>query len=165
MGVSTPLCTLQYGAVMIVDPEEEFYPEEVAKLAADVRQQGLGLLVFGEWYNADVQAKMRFFDDNTRSWWTPITGGTAAGSSRRHLAHCMPVLQLYSRRCIATSATASFEHLPRWLTGSADADDTCVLGGRCIRPIWHLAHGFEEQPIHEPASRPCSVQAAPMCRH
>jgi hypothetical protein len=66
---------LQYGAVMIVDPEEEFYPEEVAKLAEDVRRRGLGLLVFGEWYNVDVQAKMRFFDDNTRSWWTPITGG------------------------------------------------------------------------------------------
>ena len=70
------LCApLQYGAVMIVDPEEEFYPEEVAKLADDVRRRGLGLLVFGEWYNTDVQAKMRFFDDNTRSWWTPITGG------------------------------------------------------------------------------------------
>lgn len=59
---------------MIVDPEEEYYPEEVAKLAEDVRKHGLGLLVFGEWYNTDVQAKMRFFDDNTRSWWTPITG-------------------------------------------------------------------------------------------
>ena len=29
----------QYGAVMIVDPEEEYYPEEVAKLAADVAKQ------------------------------------------------------------------------------------------------------------------------------
>ncbi len=69
-----PSCLVQYGAVMIVDAEEEYYPEEVAKLAKDVKQQGLGLLVFGEWYNLDVQSKMRFFDDNTRSWWTPVTG-------------------------------------------------------------------------------------------
>eukprot|EP00208_Stichococcus_sp_RCC1054_P004683 CAMPEP_0206137894 /NCGR_PEP_ID=MMETSP1473-20131121/2920_1 /ASSEMBLY_ACC=CAM_ASM_001109 /TAXON_ID=1461547 /ORGANISM="Stichococcus sp, Strain RCC1054" /LENGTH=1275 /DNA_ID=CAMNT_0053531159 /DNA_START=224 /DNA_END=4048 /DNA_ORIENTATION=+ len=65
----------QYGAVLIADPEEEFYPEEVAKLAADVAEKGLGLVVFAEWFNVDVQSKMRFFDDNTRSWWTPVTGG------------------------------------------------------------------------------------------
>lgn len=64
----------QYGALLIVDPEEEFYAAEVAKLATDVAEQGLGLIVFAEWYNTDVMTKMRFFDDNTRSWWTPITG-------------------------------------------------------------------------------------------
>lgn len=106
---------LQYGAVMIVDPEEEVYPEEVAKLAADVRQRGLGLLVFGEWYNVDVQAKMRFFDDNTRSWWTPITGGEqqldAAGGTLCivcdgadplcSVPRLLPV-QLSCRRCFVT---------------------------------------------------------------
>jgi membrane-bound transcription factor site-1 protease len=35
----------------------------------------LGLAVFAEWYNVDTMVKMRFFDDNTRSWWTPVTGG------------------------------------------------------------------------------------------
>ena len=65
----------QYGAVLIVDSEEEFYPEEVAKLAADVAERGLGLVVFAEWFNLEVQSQMRFFDDNTRSWWTPVTGG------------------------------------------------------------------------------------------
>ena len=84
---------LQYGAVMIVDPEEEFYPEEVAKLAEDVRRRGLGLLVFGEWYNVDVQAKMRFFDDNTRSWWTPITGG------ERRLDAAGGTLRICARQC------------------------------------------------------------------
>ena len=34
----------QYGAVMIVDSEDEFYRAEVAKLAADVEKQGLGAL-------------------------------------------------------------------------------------------------------------------------
>lgn len=71
------LFVVQYGAVLIADPEEEFYPEEVAKLAADVAEKGLGLVVFAEWFNVDVQSKMRFFDDNTRSWWTPVTGEEA----------------------------------------------------------------------------------------
>eukprot|EP00884_Botryococcus_braunii_P003885 jgi/Botrbrau1/13498/Bobra.0082s0091.1 len=65
----------QYGALLIVDSEEEFYPEEVAKLMEDITERGLGLLVFAEWYNVDIMLKMKFFDDNTRSWWTPVTGG------------------------------------------------------------------------------------------
>ena len=60
---------------MIVDSEDVFYPEEVAKLAADVREEGLGVIVFAEWYNAKTATDFRFFDDNTRSWWTPATGG------------------------------------------------------------------------------------------
>jgi hypothetical protein len=39
-------------------------------------EQGLGLLLFPEWYNIDAMNRMRFFDDNTRSWWTPVTGGS-----------------------------------------------------------------------------------------
>lgn len=31
-----------YGALLIVDSEDEFYPEEVAKLASDVEQLGMG---------------------------------------------------------------------------------------------------------------------------
>lgn len=31
-----------YGALLIVDSEDEFYPEEVAKLAADVEKLGMG---------------------------------------------------------------------------------------------------------------------------
>lgn len=68
---------LQYGAILIVDSEEEFYPEEAAKLREDVTERGLGLLVFAEWYNVDIMLKMKFFDDNTRSWWTPVTGVTS----------------------------------------------------------------------------------------
>lgn len=33
---------LQYGALLVVDPEDEFYPEEVTKLEHDVRHLGLG---------------------------------------------------------------------------------------------------------------------------
>ncbi|XP_057969744.1 subtilisin-like protease SBT6.1 [Malania oleifera] len=65
----------QYGTLMLVDLEDEFFQEEIEKLRGDVINTGLGLAVFAEWYNVDTMVKMRFFDDNTRSWWTPVTGG------------------------------------------------------------------------------------------
>ena len=34
-----------------------------------------GLLVFADWYHLDTIHKLRFFDDNTRSWWDAATGG------------------------------------------------------------------------------------------
>ncbi|XP_057501343.1 subtilisin-like protease SBT6.1 isoform X2 [Actinidia eriantha] len=65
----------QYGTLLLVDLEDEYFPEEINKLRDDIINTGLGLAVFAEWYNVDTMVKMRFFDDNTRSWWTPITGG------------------------------------------------------------------------------------------
>eukprot|EP00854_Cymbomonas_tetramitiformis_P002702 gene2702-3476_t len=65
-----------YAAVLLVDSEEEFHMEEVEKLHRDIEQEGLGLIVFADWYNVESMVKMRFFDDNTRSWWTPATGGS-----------------------------------------------------------------------------------------
>ena len=64
-----------YGALLIVDAEEEYSKEERKKLSNDVRTLGLGLIVFGEWYNVKTMHTMRFFDDNTHEWWTPVTGG------------------------------------------------------------------------------------------
>lgn len=46
-----------------------------AERRLDVETRSLSLLVFADWYNVDTMVKMRFFDDNTRSWWTPATGG------------------------------------------------------------------------------------------
>ncbi|CAK9170687.1 unnamed protein product [Ilex paraguariensis] len=64
-----------YGTLLLVDLEEEYFAEEIQKLRDDVMNTGLGLAVFAEWYNVDTMVKMRFFDDNTRSMWTPVTGG------------------------------------------------------------------------------------------
>ena len=64
-----------YASILIVDAEEEFSKEERKKLSNDVRTLGLGLIVFGEWYNVKTMHTMRFFDDNTHEWWTPVTGG------------------------------------------------------------------------------------------
>lgn len=65
----------QYGTLLMVDLEDEYFPEEIEKLKDDVANLGLGVVIFSEWYNVGYMVKMRFFDDNTRSWWTPITGG------------------------------------------------------------------------------------------
>uniref|UniRef100_A0A7N0TYX2 Uncharacterized protein n=2 Tax=Kalanchoe fedtschenkoi TaxID=63787 RepID=A0A7N0TYX2_KALFE len=65
----------QYGTLILVDLEDEYFREEIEKLRDDVIYSGLGLAVFADWYNVDTMVKMRFFDDNTRSWWTPVTGG------------------------------------------------------------------------------------------
>ncbi|XXG55876.1 hypothetical protein AAC387_Pa03g3436 [Persea americana] len=65
----------QYGTLLMVDLEDEYFAEEIEKLRDDVVNHGLGLAVFADWYNVDTMVKLRFFDDNTRSWWTPVTGG------------------------------------------------------------------------------------------
>ena len=39
-----------YGALLVVDPEEEFFSDEITKLHADVRARGLGLIVVADWY-------------------------------------------------------------------------------------------------------------------
>lgn len=65
----------RYGTLLMVDLEDEYFIEEIEKLRDDVVNGGLGLAVFAEWYNVEAMVKMRFFDDNTRSWWTPVTGG------------------------------------------------------------------------------------------
>ncbi|KAG5582596.1 hypothetical protein H5410_053223 [Solanum commersonii] len=65
----------QYGTLLLVDLEDENFPEEIKKLRDNVINSGLGLAVFADWYNVDAMVKMRFFDGNTHSWWTPVTGG------------------------------------------------------------------------------------------
>ena len=88
-----------YGALIIVDSEEEFFPEEVAKvrpdaqkdldiawlcgsfhfsplkLHRDVVEHDLSLIVIADWYDADVMNKIMFYDENTKNWWHPETGG------------------------------------------------------------------------------------------
>lgn len=53
------------GTLLMVDSEEEYFPEEVAKLRRDV-DNGLSLIVFSDWYNTSVMRKVKFYDENTR---------------------------------------------------------------------------------------------------
>jgi len=64
----------RYGTLLIVDPEEEFFMQEVTKLRRDV-DTGLSVIVMADWYNTTVMKKVRFYDENTRLWWVPDTGG------------------------------------------------------------------------------------------
>uniref|UniRef100_A0A914W555 Peptidase S8/S53 domain-containing protein n=1 Tax=Plectus sambesii TaxID=2011161 RepID=A0A914W555_9BILA len=67
--------TSHYALLMIVDPEDEFFPAERDKLFSDVTDAGLNVVVFADWYNTSVIDKIRFMDDNTKQWWQPETGG------------------------------------------------------------------------------------------
>ncbi|CAM1330162.1 MBTPS1 (predicted) [Pycnogonum litorale] len=64
-----------YGTLLIVDPEEEYFPDELIKLRKDV-ERGLSVIVFADWYNVEVMKKVRFYDENTRQWWMPDTAGS-----------------------------------------------------------------------------------------
>ncbi len=65
----------RYGALMIVDPEDEFFPAEIDAVHAAVRRSGLSLVVLADWYSPGMMAHARFRDDNTNLVWTPVTGG------------------------------------------------------------------------------------------
>lgn len=64
-----------YGVLLVVDPEEEFFAEELIKLRDDVDKKGLGLVVVGDWYGHEMIKHVAFEDDNTRNFWFPETGG------------------------------------------------------------------------------------------
>lgn len=65
----------EYGTLLIVDSEEEFFDAEINKIENDVYNEGLSVIVFADWYNTTVMKKIKFFDENTRQWWIPDTGG------------------------------------------------------------------------------------------
>lgn len=64
-----------YSTLLITDTEEEFFPEEVIKLKRDI-DNGLSVVMLADWYNVSVMRKVKFYDENTRQWWMPDTGGS-----------------------------------------------------------------------------------------
>lgn len=84
-----------YGALLVIDPEEEFFAEEIVKIENDIKNYNLSVIIFADWYNVSVMKKVyffyiyyffifvniyiffqiKFYDENTRQWWTPVTGG------------------------------------------------------------------------------------------
>jgi len=65
----------EYGVLLLSDLEEEYFADEIIKLHHDIYKNKLSVIVIGEWYNIAVMEKVRFFDENTRQWLTPETGG------------------------------------------------------------------------------------------
>ncbi|XP_039763502.1 membrane-bound transcription factor site-1 protease [Pararge aegeria] len=70
----TCIDTSLYGALLLVDPEDEYFPEEMAAFKKAI-DSGLSLIVFADWYNASLLRHVKFYDENTRQWWIPETGG------------------------------------------------------------------------------------------
>ncbi|CAF0772169.1 unnamed protein product [Brachionus calyciflorus] len=64
-----------YGILMIVDPEDEFHKSEIQKIYDDVTKKGLSLMIFADWFNTSVIKAAKFYEENTRKWLTPLTGG------------------------------------------------------------------------------------------
>ena len=52
----------QYGTLLIVDAEEEYFPEEIEKLRRDV-EDGLSVVVFADWYNVSVMKKVQISNE------------------------------------------------------------------------------------------------------
>jgi membrane-bound transcription factor site-1 protease len=63
-----------YGAVLVVEPEDYYYVEELDALWAAVRG-GTALVVVADWYDTSIMANIGFTDDNTGTYWSPVTGG------------------------------------------------------------------------------------------
>lgn len=61
------LAAAAVGTLLMVDSEEEYFPEEITKLRRDV-DNGLSLIIFSDWYNTSVMRKVKFYDENTRYW-------------------------------------------------------------------------------------------------
>ena len=66
---------LYLGVLLLTDLEEEYFADEIIKLHQDIFKNKLSVIVIGEWYNTEVMKKVQFFDENTRQWWIPETGG------------------------------------------------------------------------------------------
>ena len=71
----TVLLPCRLGTLLLVDSEEEYFPAEITKLKRDVDEEGLSVVVVADWYNVPVMRKIKFYDENTRQWWMPDTGG------------------------------------------------------------------------------------------
>lgn len=65
-----------YGALLMVDLEDEMGEKEKRKLENDVKEKGLSLVIFADWYSREQMAQVHFVDDNTRARWEPVTGGS-----------------------------------------------------------------------------------------
>lgn len=75
-----------YGALLLVDLEDDFAPDELAKITHDVNENSLNLLVFAEWFDPRILERLRFFDAGSERWWEPITGGANLPSLNRLLS-------------------------------------------------------------------------------
>lgn len=85
--ITLKLFLILSGTLLLVDSEEEYFAEEVTKLKEDVEEKGLSVIVVGDWFNVPVMRKIKFYDENTRQWWMPDTGGVNVPAINTLLSH------------------------------------------------------------------------------
>ncbi|CAI5734142.1 unnamed protein product [Hyaloperonospora brassicae] len=64
-----------YGVMLVVDPEEEFFRDEIVVLQAAVKNSNVSLIIFADWYDNRMLDSLELYDTSTLSKWRAITGG------------------------------------------------------------------------------------------
>ena len=69
--------------------------------------------MFGDWYNNDVLHDVKFFDENTREFWTPATGGanvspTTAGQITVSLGEETPFGESFQNTVTLSAGSPNF---------------------------------------------------------
>jgi hypothetical protein len=57
------------------------------QIVSDVTELGLHVAIFADWYSVQQMRTIKFFDENTHSWWFPETGGAHVPALNRLLHH------------------------------------------------------------------------------
>lgn len=65
----------EYGGILVLDSEDFFSRNDTDLLEKLVKIHGVALIVAAEWYSLEAMESIRFEDDNTRSWWSPVMAG------------------------------------------------------------------------------------------
>lgn len=65
-----------YGALMIVDPEDWFSNTEILKLRRDMETAKLSVIVLADWYSEHIMSQSSFFNNNTFEQWHPVMAGS-----------------------------------------------------------------------------------------
>ncbi|CAI5716077.1 unnamed protein product [Peronospora destructor] len=65
----------KYGVVLVVDPEEDFFRDEIVALQAAVKYSNVSLIGFADWYDDRMLDSLELFDTSTLSKWHAIIGG------------------------------------------------------------------------------------------
>lgn len=65
-----------YGFLLLIDPESDFTSDEGKAFESALRDSAVFAVVAAEWYSPPTIAEIAFADQNTRSLWYAVGGGS-----------------------------------------------------------------------------------------
>lgn len=65
----------RYGVLLLADPEEEFFRDEIIALEHALKYEDVSLLLFADWYDEQLVQSLDLFDTSTLTQWHAATGG------------------------------------------------------------------------------------------